>query len=242
MARKFKGPQFDGVLLVDKPMEWTSHDVVNLVRRRFHQNKVGHAGTLDPAATGLLVILVGKGTKWSNQLTGDSKRYLGEITLGQETSSADAEGEVIGEFDWSHVTDEKIFALKDVFSGDLEQVPPMVSALKRDGVPLYKLAREGKEVERAPRLITIHELAFTDISLPKFSVDVFCSKGTYIRSLAVDMGRALESGAFLSGLRRTQSGRFSVTEAVTIETIKSWESEQDLADHLISLESLSEES
>lgn len=233
--RKFGGPQFDGILLVDKPQEWTSHDVVNLVRRRFRQNKVGHCGTLDPMATGLLVIVVGKGTKLSQKLSGDNKVYSGTVFLGTETDSQDAEGKVVAEYDMSAVTKEQVMALEEKFIGPQEQIPPMVSALKRNGKTLHELARQGIEVEREPRPITINELKISNIELPKFDVYADCSKGTYIRTLAYDMGKALGGGAHLCGLRRLASGQFSIENAVTIETIKIWEVEQ-LAENILPLD------
>lgn len=235
--RKYSSPQFDGILLVDKPQEWTSHDVVNLVRRRFQQNKVGHCGTLDPMATGLLLIVIGKGTKLSQTLSGDNKVYSGTVLLGTETDSQDAEGKVTGEYDMSSVTAEQIMALEDKFSGPQEQIPPMVSALKRNGKTLYELARQGIEVEREPRPITINELKISNIELPRFDVYADCSKGTYIRTLAYDMGKVLDGGAHLCALRRLASGRFSVENSFTIDALKTWEIEQ-LSENLLSLEGI----
>ncbi len=235
--RKFNGPQLDGILLIDKPQEWTSHDVVNLVRRRFRQNKVGHAGTLDPMATGLLVILIGKATRLSNDLSGQNKVYTGTVKLGTETASQDAEGEVTATYDMSEVTAEQISALKEQFTGDLEQVPPMVSALKHKGKSLHELAREGIEVERKARPITIHELEISNINPPTFDVFVSCSKGTYIRTLSYDMGKALGGGAHLCALRRVASGDFSIENAVEMETVKTWEIE-NLMDHYVPIEEL----
>ncbi len=224
--RKYKGPQLDGILLVDKPQEWTSHDVVNMVRRRFRQNKVGHCGTLDPMATGLLVIVIGKGTKLSQKLSGDNKVYEGTVFLGTETDSQDAEGKVTAEYDMSGVTAEQVMALEEKFTGPIEQVPPMVSALKHKGKSLHELAREGIEIERKARPITINELKISNIDLPRFDLYADCSKGTYIRTLSYDMGKALGGGAHLCALRRLASGRFSVENAFSIEEIKTWEFEQ----------------
>ena len=233
--RKYKGPQLDAILLVDKPQEWTSHDVVNMVRRRFRQNKVGHCGTLDPMATGLLVVVIGKGTKLSQKLSGDKKVYEGTVFLGKETDSQDAEGNVTAEYDMSNVTVEDVMALQEKFIGDSEQVPPMVSALKHKGKSLHELAREGIEIERKARPITINELKISNVSLPTFDLYADVSKGTYIRTLAYDMGKTLGGGAHLCGLRRVASGKFAVKDAVTIEDIKSWEFEQ-LSEHVLPLE------
>ena len=230
--RKYDNTQFDGILLVDKPQGWTSHDIVNLVRRRFRQNKVGHCGTLDPMATGLMVIVLNKGTKLSQHLSGDSKSYLGTILLGQDTDSQDAEGKVTAEFDMSSVTESQIRDLVPQFSGAIEQIPPMFSALKRGGKTLYDLAREGKEVEREPRPITIHELRIEKVELPTFDVFVHCSKGTYIRTLAYDMGKALNGGAHLVGLRRLCSGQFNIEDAFTIDQIKTWETYVEMGPNL----------
>ena len=238
--RKYNNPQFDGILLVDKPQGWTSHDIVNLVRRRFRQNKVGHCGTLDPMATGLMVIVLNKGTKLSQHLSGDSKTYLGTILLGKDTDSQDAEGKVTAEFDMGSVTELDIQKLVPQFSGDIEQIPPMFSALKRDGKTLYDLAREGKVVEREPRPITIHELRIEKVELPTFDVFVNCSKGTYIRTLAYDMGKALNGGAHLVGLRRLCSGQFNLEDAFTIEQLKEWETYEDMAPNLQPLPTIEE--
>ncbi len=230
--RKYDNTQYDGLLLVDKPIGWTSHDIVNLVRRRFRQNKVGHCGTLDPLATGLIVIVLNKGTKLSQHLSGEAKTYLGTITLGQETDSQDAEGKVVAEYDMSAVVAADIEALVPRFSGAQEQVPPMFSALKRDGKTLYDLARQGIEVKREARPITINELRIEKVDLPSFDVFVDCSKGTYIRTLAYDMGKALGGGAHLTGLRRLKSGNFKIEDSFTIETIKSWETFEEMAPNL----------
>ena len=232
--RKFDSPQLDGILLVDKPTDWTSHDVVNVVRRRFRQNKVGHCGTLDPAATGLLVIVIGKGTKLSQHLSGENKVYEGTITLGIETDTQDAEGKTVAEFDYSHITNEMVEGLKEQFSGTIEQVPPMFSAIKKDGKTMYQLAREGKVVEREARSITIKELEISKIEVPNFDVFVDCTKGTYIRTLAFDMGKALDCGAHLSRLRRLKSGQFNIENSVDMETLKTWELE-NLIEHILPL-------
>ncbi|MGL4854568.1 MAG: tRNA pseudouridine(55) synthase TruB [Lentisphaeria bacterium] len=224
--RKFDSPQFNGLLLVDKPQGWTSHNVVGMVRRRFQQNKVGHSGTLDPMATGLLVVLIGKGTKASDQLMAQRKIYTGTVKLGIETNTQDAEGEITAKYDMSHVTAEAILKLKEQFSGPIMQIPPMASALKRDGKTLYDLARKGIEIEREPRPVTIYDLEIYNIQEMQFDIRVTCSKGTYIRTIAYDMGKALGGGAHLCALRREGSGGYMVENAVDAETLKEWSLEQ----------------
>ncbi len=217
--------QHSGILLVDKPAEWTSHDVVNLVRHRFNVKKVGHCGTLDPSATGLLVIVLGKFTKQSETLSKSDKTYEGTILLGVETDSQDMEGEVVAEKDTSALTEENVRAEFANFAGDQEQIPPMYSAVKKDGKKLYELAREGKVIERDPRPITIHSIEVTNMHLPKADFSVDCSKGTYVRTLCHDIGNNLGCGGTLFVLRRTRSGDFSVNDAHQIEDIKEWEQE-----------------
>jgi tRNA pseudouridine55 synthase len=217
-----------GIILIDKPDEWTSHDVVNCIRRRFHIRKVGHCGTLDPIATGLLVIVCGKATKLSSRLTTQDKVYEGSLTLGIETHSQDRTGDVTAEHDPSGVTEEQVREVFAKYVGDLEQIPPMVSAIKKDGKALYRLARKGEEVEREPRAITIHSFEILEVDLPHVSFRVHCSKGTYVRTLCADIGRDLGCGAHMRDLRRLASGAFSIENAYTIDQIKSWEREEFL--------------
>jgi len=225
--RKRKGLRLDGILPVDKPQEWTSHDVVNFVRGRYRLAKVGHGGTLDPMATGLLVLLLGKCTKKSEEVMQGLKTYEGTYTLGISTNSQDADGEVTQTREVpSDITRESLEQLKQEFTGDIEQIPPMVSALKKDGVPLYKLAREGKVLKRDPRPVTIESYEITDVRLPEIDVRVVCSKGTYIRTLAHDFGERLGCGAHLSALRRTASGEYRVEDAVTIDALREWDLEE----------------
>jgi tRNA pseudouridine55 synthase len=214
-----------GILLVDKPAEWTSHDVVNCVRRRFNVRKVGHCGTLDPNATGLLVLVLGKATKLSERLSGQDKTYEGTMRLGVETSTQDREGDVTAVKDPSGVTRQALNDAFATFRGDILQLPPMVSAIKKDGRPLYKLARKGLEVEREPRPVTIHTLELLELRLPDVDFRVACSKGTYVRTLCADIGAKLGCGAHLYALRRLSSGRFDVKGSVTMETIKNWDRE-----------------
>ena len=213
----------DGYILVDKPLEWTSFDVVNFVRSRFNIRKVGHCGTLDPAATGLLVIVFGKFTKLSQILSGDNKSYEARMLIGTETDSYDLDGKVLAENDFSSVTEEQLRDVIMSYVGDIEQVPPMVSALKKGGKKLCDLARKGVEIEREARPITIHSIDITKVDIPYVDFAVCCSKGTYIRSLCYDMGKDLGCGATLAGLRRIASGKFHVMDSVDIGTIKSWE-------------------
>jgi tRNA pseudouridine55 synthase len=210
---------FDGVLLVDKPAEWTSHDVVAKIRNHFKFNKVGHGGTLDPQATGLLVVLIGSGTKLSDRIMGGDKVYTGTIKLGTITQSQDTDGEVIEERDASGVTREQLEAVMTRYLGDIEQIPPMVSAIKKNGVPLYKLARKGEEIEREARKIHVFNFDLLSFENPYADFLVKSTKGTYVRTLAHDIGQDLGVGGCLSALRRTQSGPLSVERAYTMEEI-----------------------
>ncbi len=213
----------DGILLVDKPATWTSFDVVNFVRSRFNIPKVGHCGTLDPAATGLLVLVLGRFTRASGTLSGTDKTYEATLTLGIETDSEDMDGVITRQSDCSGVSEAALREIITGFQGPQMQIPPMVSALKRDGKKLYDLARAGVEIEREPRPIEIYSIEPTRIELPKCDFTVRCSKGTYVRTLAADIGRRAGCGAVLSALRRTQSGMFDIADALTIETLKTWE-------------------
>lgn len=208
------------VLLIDKPLRWSSFDVVNKLRytikKRFQikKIKVGHAGTLDPLATGLLIICTGKFTKKINEFQGLPKEYTGTITLGGTTPSFDLETEVNENFPTQHITEELIKETTQQFIGEILQKPPIFSAIKKDGKKLYEIARKGKTVEIPRRLVHIYEFEITQIQLPKVNFRVVCSKGTYIRSLANDFGKALDSGGHLSALRRTKIGEFSVEKAI----------------------------
>jgi tRNA pseudouridine55 synthase len=204
-----------GVAVVDKPAGVTSHDVVGMLRRRFGERQVGHAGTLDPDATGVLVVAVGKATRLLRFVEKTRKGYTGEVVLGTQTSTLDSSGDVVGTFDMSDVTFEDVrAAIADHLVGDIEQVPPMVSAIRVDGKRLHELAREGIEVERAPRPVTVHRFEAIDWVEPGvIGIDVECSAGTYIRTLADDLGRLLGGGAHLRNLRRTAVGEFTLAEA-----------------------------
>ena len=211
------------VLLINKPLTWTSFQVVNKLRWNIRQKfelgkiKVGHAGTLDPLATGLLIICTGNFTKKIDEYQGQIKEYTGEITLGATTPSYDLETEVDETFPVDHITSDLIHQTVQQFVGEIEQIPPMFSAIKMAGVRLYDLARQGKTREIQSRKITIETFEITDISLPKVQFRIVCTKGTYIRSLAYDFGKALNSGGHLSALRRTKIGDFNVKDAVEIE-------------------------
>jgi tRNA pseudouridine55 synthase len=210
----------DGLAVVDKPAGWTSHDVVGRSRRIFGQRRVGHAGTLDPDATGVLVLGLGRATRLLKYLTGLSKTYVGEVVLGVSTSTLDSAGEVTGVYDMSGVSLADVAEAAARFVGEIEQVPPMVSAVKVGGRRLHELARAGIEVERSPRRVTVtrYDVAPTDDPLV-FTVEVDCSSGTYVRTLAADLGTSLGGGAHLRRLRRTAVGSFGLADAVPLETL-----------------------
>lgn len=205
---------FDGVLLVDKPAGPTSHDLVAGFRRTFRIDKVGHGGTLDPNATGLLVILLGRGTRLSAQIMGGDKSYEGVMRLGRTTNTQDIEGETLTEHPCEGITAEMLQAQMDARLGDSYQTPPMVSAVKINGTPLYKLARKGEEVAREPRFIHLYRFKLLKWESPLATFDVVCTKGTYIRTLCHDIGQSLGCGACLDALRRTASGAFRVEDAL----------------------------
>ena len=207
----------DGALLIDKPAGPTSHDVVDALRRTFRLEKVGHCGTLDPNATGLLIIVLGRGTKLSEKLMSDDKVYEGTVKFGETTDSYDADGELVSSLPLLPMTLDEINESAATFHGDQMQMPPMVSAVKVKGVPLYKLARKGLEVERKARLIRIYTFRFTRYEEPYGSFRVACTKGTYVRSMAHELGQKLGCGAHLATLRRLVSGKFDVANAITFE-------------------------
>ena len=211
-----------GLLVVDKPAGMTSHDVVARVRRALGTRRVGHAGTLDPSATGVLVLGIGAATRLLQFLSGLDKEYEGVVRFGVTTASLDADGEVLDRRPMPGLTRADIEAVLDRFRGPIMQVPPMVSALKRGGVALHRLARQGEEVEREPRPVTVYELAVVDFApgpYPEAAIRVRCSTGTYVRSLAADLGAALGGGAHLGALRRLSVGPFTVAEAVALDDV-----------------------
>ena len=209
----------NGLLVVNKPTGMTSHDVVNAVRRMAKTRRVGHTGTLDPLATGVLVLLIGSSTRLAQFISGSDKAYRATIRLGRSTTTYDADGEIIEQ----HPVTARRVDVEQVlgqFRGSIAQVPPMYSAIKVNGQKLYKLARQGKEVERKPREITIHGLEIVEWSPPDLIVDVVCSAGTYIRSLAHDLGQALNCGAHLIALSRTASGNFTLAQSHTLDDLR----------------------
>lgn len=220
MARKRKGEAISGVLLLDKPAGRSSNHALQTVRRLMQAAKAGHGGTLDPMATGLLPLLLGEATKFSADLLEADKSYRAWVTLGVRTSTADADGEVI-ERRAVVVSADDVCQVVAGFVGDIDQVPPMVSAIKRDGQPLYAYARKGIELERAPRRVHIARIEVCDVGVDRFCMDVDCSKGTYIRTLAEDIGQRLGCGAHLSGLARTRVGPWTLQQAMSIERLES---------------------
>ncbi len=210
----------NGIILIDKPLGKTSHDMVYFVRRLTGIKKVGHTGTLDPDATGVLPVCIGKATKVCDMLTASSKRYVATLVLGKTTDTQDATGKVLTECE-VNTTEEEIRNTIGEFIGEIEQIPPMFSAIKKDGKKLYELARQGITIEREPRKVTIHSISVTDIDLDNnsVSIDVFCSKGTYIRTLCEDIGKKLGCGAYMNSLRRTRSGGFSIENCKTTDEL-----------------------
>lgn len=212
--------EMEGVLFVDKPIGITSHDVVYRLRRKLQMKRIGHAGTLDPMATGLLIMLVGKATKISQYLISLDKVYEGEVTLGVTTNSQDAEGEVMETRPVPPLTADQVRAAMQGFMGDQYQTPPMFSAIKVEGVPLYKLARQGEEIEREPRFIRVSAFELLSFDSPKLTFRLHCTKGTYVRTVAHDLGQKLGCGGHLSALRRTASGKFTIAQCTTLDEIE----------------------
>ncbi len=203
--------EMEGILLVDKPRDHTSHDVVARLRGKLRMKRIGHAGTLDPMATGLLIILVGKATRVSQYLVSLDKEYEGTVELGKVTDTQDADGEMLETRPVPALTEADVKAAMQTFHGDQYQMPPMYSAIKIDGVPLYKSARKGEEVEREPRFIRVMSWEITRFGLPQFDFRMKVTKGTYVRTLAHDLGQKLGCGAHLAALRRTASDKFHVS-------------------------------
>ncbi len=224
----------NGIIIIDKPCSKTSHDMVGFIRRLTGIKKVGHTGTLDPEATGVLPVCIGNATKACELLTCEDKGYVAELALGMTTDTLDAEGEILTEQPVL-CDEETIKKTIESFIGEIEQIPPMFSAIKKDGKKLYELARQGISIEREKRKITIHDIKILDIDTQKetVTIEVICSKGTYIRTLCDDIGMKLGCGAYMNKLRRTKSGRFSIDDAYTTEEIEKLVKENKFEDVLI---------
>jgi tRNA pseudouridine55 synthase len=227
-----------GVLLIDKAPDMTSHDVVAIARRALNTKKIGHCGTLDPMATGLLMLVIGRATKIQDLLMSEDKEYVGTLTLGAVTSTQDRQGEVLESKPVPAFTEEQIRQAFDAFTGEFEQLPPMVSAIKKDGVPLYKLARKGVTIERELRPVRVDGYQITRIELPEIDFVVNCTKGFYVRTYAHDIGEKLGCGGHLSALRRTRSGKFTLDRAVPVADLKTVPRE-DLLKSMVSLAEIS---
>ena len=232
-------PQLDGLLLVDKPPGRTSHDIVDFVRRRFDQRKVGHCGTLDPIATGLLMLVVGKATRVQDLLMAEDKEYDGTLKLGETTDTQDAAGKILETKPVPSLDRTVIDAAFAKFSGEFDQIPPMVSAIKKDGVPLYKLAREGKTIDRPARKVRIDKYEILEIALPIVRFRIHCTKGFYVRTYCHDLGQMLGCGGHMAALTRTRSGNFELSKAVRWSDLESAQGIDYLARHLISLPEIS---
>lgn len=226
--RHFRKPDndIDGVLLVDKAPDMTSHDVVAIARRALGTRRIGHCGTLDPMATGLLILVIGRGTKIQDLLMSEEKEYRGMLTLGYTTTTQDRMGEVVERRPVPEYSADELKSAFESLKGDFMQTPPMVSAIKKDGVPLYKLARKGQEVERQPRLVHVFAYAIGKITWPHVEFGVICSKGFYVRTYAADIGEKLGCGGHLSALRRMRSGKFMAEGAVPAMDMKTMPREE----------------
>jgi len=228
-----------GVLVVNKAPGMTSHDVVAITRRQLNFKKIGHCGTLDPMATGVLMLVIGKATKLQDKLMADDKEYIGQLKLGETTGSQDKESDIVETKPVPEFSAEQISAAFQEFTGDFEQIPPMVSAIKKNGVRLYKLAREGKEVPRDPRAVCVKDHEIYNVDLPYVDFRVQCSKGFYVRTYTHDIGQRLGCGAHLTGLRRTRSGKFTLSKAVCGERLKET-SREELISSILTLEEVAE--
>ncbi len=227
-----------GVLLIDKAPDMTSHDVVAIARRALNTKKIGHCGTLDPMATGLLMLVIGRATKIQDLLMSEDKEYVGTLTLGAVTSTQDRQGEVLETKPVPAFSEAEIRQAFDAFTGEFEQMPPMVSAIKKDGVPLYKLARKGQTIERDLRPVRVDRYQITRIELPEVDFIVNCTKGFYVRTYAHDIGEKLGCGGHLSALRRTRSGKFTLDRAVPVADLKTTPRE-DLVKAMVTLAEIS---
>ena len=228
----------NGIIVVNKEQDFTSHDVVAVMRKILGTKKVGHTGTLDPQATGVLPICVGKGTKVSDMLTNSDKEYIAEVTLGLTTDTEDIWGEAIHKCDVSHITEDMVNSVAQNFIGEISQLPPMYSAVKIDGKKLYEYARSGVEVQRKSRVVTIKEIEISDFKDGKFNMRVACSKGTYIRTLCNDIGKELGVGACMSGLVRTKSSVFTLDNAKTLDQLKKEAEDGNIKSHIIPVDTL----
>jgi tRNA pseudouridine55 synthase len=228
----------DGVLPIDKASGMTSHDVVAIARKVLNTKKIGHCGTLDPMATGLLLLTLGKGTKIQDLLMSEDKEYVGTLKLGEVTDSQDADGEIISSHPVPELSDADLDAAFAKYDGDFYQTPPMVSAIKKDGVALYKLARQGKTVEREPRFVHIYAHQILGKRLPEIDFRVVCSKGFYVRTYAHDIGHDLGCGAHLNALRRTKSGRFDVDMSFPADRLKT-ATREEILEKLLTLPQVS---
>ena len=224
----------DGILIVDKPKGMTSHDVVDVVRRIFGTKRVGHAGTLDPMATGVLIVMIGKGTKHSQALSADEKEYSATLTLGGRSSTGDAWGKIEPAGKVCNFSDEEIISVFKRFEGESAQVPPAYSAKKIKGVKMYHLARRGEKIEPKAHKIYIKAISISGIHLPEVSFNLTCSKGTYVRQICVDIGEILGCGGYLSRLERTRSGHFAISQADSLDSLKLMSMER-LAERLLPL-------
>lgn len=209
-----------GVLVVDKPVGLTSHDVVQIIRRGTGIRRAGHTGTLDPRASGVLVVLIGPAVRLSEYVSASDKRYQATLRLGSSTDTYDAEGNITGVAPWEGITEEDFNEVLQKFVGEIEQIPPPYSAIKVKGKKAYESARQGEEIDLEPRIINVYSLEILEWAPPEVVVDVYCSSGTYVRSLANDMGKELGCGAHLIGLRRTKSGRFTLRDAIPLRRLK----------------------
>jgi tRNA pseudouridine55 synthase len=233
IRRRPEAPGDSGFLVVDKPRGWTSHDVVDAARRWLGTRRIGHLGTLDPLATGVLPLAVREATKLVPFLSTGAKAYTGEIELGAETDTLDAEGRVLRRHPGELPSESELRAALAGFVGEILQIPPMYSAVKHAGVPLHRLARAGQEVPRAPKKVRIDRLTLLSYAPPRARIDVHCSTGTYVRTLAADVGAALGCGGFLASLRRTRSGPFRAEDAAAVEELEKEASEGRLPERLI---------
>ncbi|CAF0702481.1 tRNA pseudouridine synthase B [Candidatus Methylacidithermus pantelleriae] len=234
-----KSMEIDGVLLINKPKGYTSHDMVAFIRRKFHVKKVGHCGTLDPIATGLLILVLGKATKIQDLLMSEDKVYRGRMRLGQITDTQDADGVILEERPVPQYSDAEIQEAFERFTGDFYQTPPMISAVKYKGIPLYKLARAGKNVERKPRIVHLYYYKILGRDSQHIDFEIGCSKGFYVRTYCHDIGLALGCGAHLVELTRLRSGNFTLDQAISWETLQALDSPSQLLQHVLPLPEVS---